>query len=971
MLSGREIVLSNKLEPTEISPFLSRPGVGVLETPHPQGPLGEVNHEFRKFMLNRNGLFLNAVMLTSPQLGVELFLGLTIQPPRYCYDSDAYSDWRDEDLGTEGSDDIDVCTFKFLPLLSLLEINEEVAIRIVNTLCRIATHRKHRICENLDRRRIQSEENSEVSDLVDSLRADTHELTLIINGTNKKFQGERKALYWHRNCPLSPKIINCLLMTLEGWLYSRPTKSQLERSISVILNRSDTVAMLGVLVTLAKCDFSLLSRALLPLVSSLQLLVWLEFEQIDRGQNYGFDDIAAWRLLSDDRQELLEFNQLSYRRNDLQKVILNLWVNEVIPAGMQAQILEDWDTHQLSLVPEVSVKRASRIRAWFEPGNWQQEIVQGEQGFRFIGTLPEDAEADAKADSAFLNLQHLQIAMTCRQIIDGEREKTLELHDQLVALLTSEERIDSLRDSLEPQAFSNVIWAAITILLESPLKALSQELEADLNCVAEASISFPISLNHYTRCQLYNLDDSAFRSHVAPKLITRLQSNSSICTFAFRCLVGVRNWDTSAFIRSWVKEYGLEHPLTQQLVNVTPFIARLLSLTHAVIYIKNIQESSRSDGSYIVPRPEEINYEISRREDLKLEEAWLTLQNDFVESKLQQIAVVDTFAWIPEVLLQPVQQMPDWAQKRFIQHAFDWEFLTAALVPVLEIRVDSEEIQKFIGSLGEQLIFAFLHERERVYLEYKADQEEGGHRNVRTQLYQSQSQLFDKVIRSNRMNVLIQIDKLLHAFRNFNLIDCILLENIIDDLKFNLAGSDNLGASNGSLIIQIAFAIGDHLVESDSQSPSDLRILGRSSDVWEKLIELLSLGADDSESVATLDQFLVQFFSRFCEILLPHWLLRRRLYRVAKSSWYKQFRRMIFQAVVKRLDLLPNNRNDESEGLVQVLTELWDSDHSWIISKQSRCQDLRALLGRLQEVDALGARNLADQIANSLSNFSS
>ncbi|NJL54404.1 hypothetical protein HC928_03850 [bacterium] len=202
--------------------------------------------------------------------------------------------------------------------------------------------------------------------------------------------------------------------------------------------------------------------------------------------------------------------------------------------------------------------------------------------------------------------------------------------------------------------------------------------------------------------------------------------------------------DTSAFIRSWIKEYGLEHPLTQQLVNVTPFIARILSLTHAVIYIKNIQESARSDGSYIVPRPEEIDYEVSKREDLKIEEAWLSLQNDSMESKLQQIAVVDTLTWIPEVLIQPVQQMPDWAQKRFIQHAFDWEFLTAALVPVLEIGAESEEIQKFIGSLCEQLIFALLHERERVYLEYKADQEEGRHRNVHTRLYQSQSQLWIK-----------------------------------------------------------------------------------------------------------------------------------------------------------------------------------------------------------------------------------
>lgn len=941
VLAGREIVLANKLESTETSPFLSGPVVGVLETPNPQGPLGKVNHQFRKFMLDRNGWFLNEVMLTSPQLGVELFLGLTIQPPRYRYESDPDPDWHDEDLGTEGSDDIDVCTFKFLPLLSLLEINEEVAIGIVNTLCRIATRRDYEICESLDQRRIQSEENSEVSSLLDSLRADTHELTLIINGTNnKKFQGKRQALYWHRNSQLSPKIINCLLMTLEGWLYSRPSKFQLERSISIILNRSDTVAMLGVLVTLAKCDFSLLRRALLPLVSSLQLLIWLEFEQTDQDQNY-----------------ILETN--------LQTIILKLWVHEVIPSDIQSQILENWDRHQLPLIPEVSLSRASRIRALFEPSNWQkEENAQGEQKY-FVGTLPEDAEAE----SAFLNLQHLQIVVICRQIINGDREKASDLNDKLADLLTSEKKVNYLRNRLEPKAFSNVIWAAITILLEPPLKALSQELETELDNVAEAFINLPISLNHYSRCQLYNLNDSAFKSHVAPKLITRLKSDTSICTAAFRCLIGVRNRDTSAFIRSWVKEHGLEHSLTQQLVNITPFIARLISLTRAVAYIRHIEKVARPDGSYIVPCSEEIDYGISKREDPQIEETWLSLQNEFLERKLQQVAIVDAFEWIPEVLIQSIQQMPDLSKKRFIRPSFDWEFLTAVLVPILEVRVEGEEIQRFITTLREQVIFAFLHERESIYTEYKANQEENGYSNVH--IHKAQFQLLAEVIRLNHTNVLVEVDKLLHALRNFKLIDCILLGRIIYTLRCNVADNDTLDVNNGSLRIQIALAIGDYLFEFRNQLDSDLRILGKVNDVWEKLIELLSRESMVAEGIAFVDQTLVKFFDRFQEVLFPHSFLRRKLYRVAKLSGYKRFRRIIFQSIVEHPNFLPSNRSDESKSLVQVLAELWDSDCTWIIDRQSRCQDLRTLLGQLQEIDAVGARSLADQVASFLANPSS
>lgn len=963
VLAGREIVPTNKLEPTRTSRSLTRPGVGVLETPHPQGPLGEVNHEFRKFMLNRNGWFLNAVMLTSPQLGVELFLGLTIQPPRYRYDSDAYSDRRDEDLGTEGSDDIDVCTFKFLPLLSLLEINEEVAIRIVNTLCRIATLRNYEICESLEQRRSQSEENSEVSSLLDSLRADTHELTLIINGTNKKFQGERKALYWHRNCPLSPKIINCLLMSLEGWLYSRPTKSQLEHSISVILNRSDTVAILGVLVTLAKCDFSLLSGALLPFVSSLQLLIWLEFEQTDQGQNYGFDDIGARELSGEDRQELLEFNQLSYRRVDLQKIILNLWINEVITSEIQSQILENWDTHQLPLIPKVSFSRASRIRARFELSNWQQEeIAQGEQGFRFVGTLPEDADADAdaKAESAFLNL-HLQIVMMCRQILDGERGKTLELHNQLVDFLTSDQQITLLKERLEHTKFFDTVYAALAVLLEPPVESTNLDIENIFNDFADSLANVGINIDYRSRCQLYNLDASAFIAHMSPKLLRRVESDNTVRAAAFRCFIGQRNCDTSSFMHEWVREYGFTHPLTQELIDVAPRIARFIAITEGISYAKHIQQYVTPDGYYAVPL---LDQHYVDQENPLIEKAWLCFQKDFVERSIDKVSIIKVFQWLPEIFLDSLQEMPSWLYVRVNKKYFDWDFLAAALIPALKARANDEEVQNYINSLCEQILLAILYERKVIYDEYKLTQEEGEHTPISKRFYKAQSQLLDAVVKYSHIDTITLLKRIFHILNDFQLVDCILLECIIDTLNYRFnQGKITLLARNC-----VALAIGDYLFEFRSQPDSDLQVLGKVSDVWEKLIVLLSRESGDSEDVAVLDKFLVQFFSRFCKVLLPHWLLRKRLYRVAKSSEYKQFRQIIFQAVVKHSDLLPDNRNDESESLVQVLAELWDSDCTWIIKRQSRCQDLRTLLGHLQEIDAVGARSLADQVASFLSN---
>ncbi|NJR48776.1 MAG: ATP-binding protein [Leptolyngbyaceae cyanobacterium CSU_1_3] len=435
VLAGREIVPANRLEPrqeiigTTPSDDLLRMlrGNGVLQPGHPNGPVAEVNQQFRKFMLRQNGFYLNAVILTHPQLGVELFLALTIQPPHYLYERVQRNyDVLDRDRGTAGSDDIDVCTFKFLPLLSLLQIAEGIAISIVEILCNIVTHRNYQIDQHLEQQRSESEGNPEVEEILNSLKTDTHELTLLIGETRKQFQGGRKALYWHRN-NLAPRILACLLMTLEGWLYSRPNRQELEHSISLILERTSTVAMLGVLVSLAKCDLTLLSKPLLPLISSLQLLIWLEFEQIDHGQDFGFDGTGARAsLLQEDYQELLEFNRLSYRSDELQTVILHLWINEGIPLVEQSRILRDWDEHQLELIPEISKSKALRIRALFGRSNWQEkQDSEGEQVFQFIGTTPRDSEEEVKSEAALWNLHHLQIAVTCRQILDGKREKNV------------------------------------------------------------------------------------------------------------------------------------------------------------------------------------------------------------------------------------------------------------------------------------------------------------------------------------------------------------------------------------------------------------------------------------------------------------------------------------------------------------------------------------------------------------------
>jgi hypothetical protein len=958
-LAGREIIPANRLEPTKTSLSLFNPGIGVLEPSHPQGPEGKVNDDFRAFMLSQNGYYLTAVIRVNPQLGAELLLALTIQPPGYRYENGWDDDWRDRDLGTEGSNNLDACTFDFAPLLTLLEIDEQVAIEIVDILCQVATQHNREVCEDLYQRRDQSNEDLKTDQFLDHLQPDTYDLSLIIGNTNKKFQGERKSLYWHRNWPLSPRIVNCLLMTLEAWLYSRPTRTKLEHSISIILERSSTVAILGVLVTLAKCDPSLFTGALLPLVSSLQLLIWLEFEQIDQGQNYGFDQ-SARKLSQTDREKLLKFHQLPHRTLELQQWILTLWINGNISSEIQLQVLENWDSYQLPRIPEVSASRASRIRAWFERSNWQvSEDGSGKPCLKFIGEIPRDSEGD---DSPLWNLQHLEVVMTCRKIIDREQEKTLKLHNSSVSFLTNEEQLNFLKKKLDPTAFKNVIWALVAIVLAPPHQELTQELEASLEFLAKSLIDLPFTLDSLSRCRLYGLDADAFIAHVAPELIKKLPADHEIRIATFRCLIGASDQETRAFVRSWLKTHGLKHPLTQPLINLAFRIARLIALTHALAYARYIKKATRPGGMHLAPDAQDISDEIYYSEDAWVEKMWLNLQNDFVESLLQPISITDACTWTPEALSSSVQEIPG----RLLNHsenALDWEFLAAVLIPVLAAKAEDAEDEIFLIELGKQIISALVCNRKKLFLENQGDSENHRYGDGQVHLYKPQNHLLDTVFDSNNLNFLTRIDHLIFTLKDRNLVDCIMLCSVMDVLIYHFIDKSVLEEQDSTLINETANKIGIYLFEFGNCSTSSSRSLGDINYTWAKLVELLSRNSRQVDGVACSDQSIVYFLKRFREVLLNCCQTRQKLYALGKKRQYKYLRREILKMLIQHSNHIPKSRNTESELLVQLLAEFWDCDRNWIFQKQARLQEFKTLLSQLQQADAVGAGALADQIA--------
>ena len=58
--------------------------------------------------------------------------------------------------------------------------------------------------------------------------------------------------------------------------------------------------------------------------------------------------------------------------------------------------------------------------------------------------------------------------------------------------------------------------------------------------------------------------------------------------------------------------------------------------------------------------------------------------------------------------------MVPWLKDKFrdFNNGFDWSFLVAVLIPVLEVQPDSIAAQDFITALCNKVLFTLLHERE-------------------------------------------------------------------------------------------------------------------------------------------------------------------------------------------------------------------------------------------------------------------
>jgi len=437
--------------------------MGELQEPWPTGPTERVDETFRGVCLNTQALI--PLMTKCPEVAKEVILSLCIEPPRYeFYANDPVLGMK---YGTVSS--IKSAMFFTGPFLRFLEINPSKGIELIMGLVDFATERWQ------DWVRAKDGISADLT-VGEDLSVD-----IWFSNSNRKLVGDSRVFGWYRERLIDAPYVVSALMALEKWLYEKAeTDEDISEWIELILEQARSVAIIGVLVALAKKHPNLLLGCLRPIMSIWQVYRWdLVITQEDTLGAVGRISLMSWvRLGEDIFNTVRDWQAMSHR-----EVPFRYWVTTILLNSKELQsyfvkIRAKWHgILESTRLPSDSLKY---LIEHFDPANYSWE--EGTDGqsmavFHLPEHLREDSEKTQQASTYSLRL--LDFSRKCREILSTERQ--LDDHEVERWWQTLEYFVNEFEEYGESIRYlNNAVMGGITVLTVSHKDWLeSDEKKAD------------------------------------------------------------------------------------------------------------------------------------------------------------------------------------------------------------------------------------------------------------------------------------------------------------------------------------------------------------------------------------------------------------------------------------------------------------------------------------------------------------
>ncbi|SFD79237.1 hypothetical protein [Pseudoalteromonas denitrificans] len=334
------------------------------------------------------------------------------------------------------------------PFLELLTISPDQGIRVILRLTEIATS------EWLTEERMRREHDRQ--NMFDE--GYPLSINLLIKGVAKQYYGERRWMHACRNTTIVPQLLTCALMSLEKWLSDKLDNGEdISQEIEELLTKSDSLAIAGVCIQLAKKESSLFKGALFELLMCPWIFVYdlhhcigdESHQMIGHGMReteHQFNEAKNWHLRE-------------YRKTHLDTIIFQLILSdkefENKVSGELLSAMQSWlddsskgDEHYAFIL---------RLRHQFEVKNWT--VFENKEGnIQFNFNAPSELLELQKKDEIYFEAKQLLIhlphkcltALNSNEQLDESEYKAvfdkvsniepdiLELEDEYLSLVRSQ-----------------------------------------------------------------------------------------------------------------------------------------------------------------------------------------------------------------------------------------------------------------------------------------------------------------------------------------------------------------------------------------------------------------------------------------------------------------------------------------------------------------------------------------------------
>lgn len=378
--------------------------------PWPLGPTGRVENHFSDYCLHSHALA--QLMKERPAVAAEVLLASIIEDsPEEPYSRSPRSDW---DLGLKGDHAGYPTAFWKSPFFMFLQIASSTALEAILKLINFCTERwehEWRYPEHIP-----------------------HITIILENGSARVFKGDFRVLDWAQSNSLHSGQLHSALAALERWLCIELDKDiDVTQILAMLLENSNSVSVLGVLINVGKYRQTLYAGPLRPLLGNHALY---------KGDDYRMEaleshfDAFNWAGSGDMVFQMAkQWTLAPYRQMPLLEIAKRLINSDANTAAFVAGAVRNW--------PIPSDTKASLefkiLVAQLDPQNYTavRDAQSDQETLHFQYSTELQSEIAAFQQAALPSAQALLIPYQCEKILPTPRLLTDSEAEMLATALVS------------------------------------------------------------------------------------------------------------------------------------------------------------------------------------------------------------------------------------------------------------------------------------------------------------------------------------------------------------------------------------------------------------------------------------------------------------------------------------------------------------------------------------------------------